>query len=136
MRVVHSDASVAPSEAGRALGEVERLYRGGRVEEALGLADRVAERDPGAAWDCFIIKAAEAKDLEERSFWVVAASRAARQFMPSRFLPIRRWFKDLGTVAFGIAAGYIEPVQVGKGFVFKVGRKTKTIGEVKHIEKV
>jgi hypothetical protein len=74
----------------RALGEVERLYREGRVEEALGLADRLAERDPGATWDYFIIKAAEAKDLEERSFWVVAASKAARQFMPSKFLPVRR----------------------------------------------
>jgi hypothetical protein len=90
----------------RALGEVERLYRGGRVEEALVLADRLAEGDPGAAWDYFIIKAAEATDLEERSFWVVAASRAAGRFGPLRFLPVRRWFKDLGTVAFDIAVGY------------------------------
>jgi hypothetical protein len=39
-------------------------------------------------------------------------------------------------VAFGIAAGYVEPVRAWRGFVFRVGRRLKTIGEVEHVEEV
>ncbi len=119
--------------------KVERLYREGKIDEALREADKLAYKSPLDTWLYFLHKASKAADPDERSFWVVCASLSAKYSLPLSGPRIEGddvWLANMGALAIGIAMGRVKPVPSGRGFKFEISSDTKTIEDVKMVEEV